>query len=75
MNYLILYVIISVIIGIRDLYRLKSQQNYLASVPIGDIGDYVVPKRIFGIHNFMFLPSLTIIVAVFAVRKLTNRVS
>jgi len=75
MNYLILYVIISIIIGIRDLYRLNSQENYLDSVPIGDIGDYVVPKRILGIHNFVFLPSLPIIVAVLAVCKLINWVS
>lgn len=47
-----MYVILSLIIGNIDVCRATAQENELASYPIGDIGEYIVPKPILGGHNF-----------------------
>jgi hypothetical protein len=58
---LFIYLVISISIGIIDVVLVKSQYNYLSTVPNGDIGYYVVPKKIIGIHNVILFPSLFVI--------------
>lgn len=59
--YIVAYCIISLIIGCVDLVAICAQENYLVTVPAGDIGYYIKPKKIIGIHNILLLPSLLII--------------
>ena len=67
------YVILSLIIGIIDVIRATAQDNELASYPIGDIGEYIVPKPILGVHNFIFLPSWLVIGIVVLWNRIFNR--
>ena len=59
--YVVIYLIISVCIGIHDLYLLWVQEQELMQYPVGDIGYYVFPKKITGVHNWIFLPSWLVI--------------
>ena len=70
---LVAYVILSLIIGIIDVCRATAQENELASYPIGDIGEYIVPKPILGVHNFIFLPSWLVIGLVVLWNRIFNR--
>ena len=67
------YVILSLIIGIIDVISATVQDNELASYPIGDIGEYVEPKQILGIHNFIFLPSWIVLGVVILINRIINR--
>ena len=51
------YVVVSIIIGLADVSKIRRQERSLDSFPIGDIGYYVFPKPILGTHNWIFLPS------------------
>ena len=59
--YITAYCIISLIVGCVDLVAIRAQENYLATTPAGDIGYYIKPKKIIGIHNILLLPSLLVI--------------
>ena len=61
---LIVYSIAGVVIGLIDVARVTSQEEYLSQFPIGDIGEYVFPKKILGVHNFVFCTSWIVIGAV-----------
>ena len=67
------YVILSLIIGIIDVCRATAQENELASYHIGDIGEYIEPKPILGVHNFIFLPSWLVIGLVVLWNRIFNR--
>ena len=56
--YIVAYCIISLIVGFADLVAIREQENYLNTMPAGDIGYYIKPKNIIGIHNILLLPSL-----------------
>ena len=58
---LVSYLLASVVIGILDAVRIHDQSSYLSSFPVGDIGYYVKPECIIGVHNLLFLPSMLII--------------
>ena len=64
------YVILPLIIGIIDVCRATVQDNKLASYPIGE---YVEPKPILGIHNFIFLPSWIVLGVVILINRSINR--
>lgn len=68
----IIYVIISVFIGILDLASMYAQTQELNSTPAGDIGEYIEPKHITGIHNIVFLPSIIVILCGVGLSKLTD---
>lgn len=59
-NLILGYIIVSILVGIIDVVRAVRQEGDLDSFPIGDM-EYVVPNRIYGIHNWIFLPSWIII--------------
>lgn len=59
---------IGIIIGVRDIIRLTKQDKYLAQFPIGDIGEYIIPKKILGVKNYVF-PSSFLIIAIIAIIK------
>ena len=59
--YIAAYCIISLIVGFSDLVVIRKQENYLATMPAGDIEYYIKPKKIIGIHNILLLPSLLVI--------------
>lgn len=52
-----LYIVISLFIGLCDLSSAQSQESFLNNTPRGDIGYYVIPKKIYGVHNWIFIPS------------------
>lgn len=66
------YVAISVFIGIVDLARASTQEQYLMSFPRGDIGTYVTRRPIFGIHNWVFLPSWGVIILWLTIVRVIN---
>ena len=68
----IIYIIISMFIGILDLASMYAQTRELNSTPVGDIGEYVEPKHITGIHNIVFLPSIIVILCGVGLSKLTD---
>ena len=70
---LVAYVIMSLIIGIIDVRRIVLQDQYFDNVPIGDIGYYIEPKPILGIHNFIFLPSWLVIGAAVLISRIINQ--
>ena len=57
-SWIIGYVVGSLVWGYVDALELRSQDYDLMNVPSGDIGEFVFPKRILGIHNILFFPSL-----------------
>ena len=59
--YIAAYCIISLIVGCIDLVAIREQENYLNTMPADDIGYYIKPKNIIGIHNILLLPSLLVI--------------
>ena len=59
--YITAYCIISLIVGCVDFVAIREQENYLATMPTGDIGYYIKPKNIIRIHNILLLPSLLVI--------------
>lgn len=65
----IIYVMLSVFIGILDLASMYAQTQELNNTPIGD---YVEPKRIIGIHNIIFLPSIIVVLCGIGLSKLTD---
>lgn len=67
------YVILSVIIGIIDVVKIYDQNEYFGTVPYGDIGEYIEPKPILGIHNFIFLPSWVVVGMAVLVSSIINR--
>lgn len=69
---IIIYIIISMFIGILDLASMYAQTQELNSTPIGDLGEYVEPKHITGIHNIIFLPSIIVILCGIGLSKLTD---
>ena len=60
MTFIFTYLIISFFVGIIDIKRLQAQEDYLMSIPIGDL-KFHEPKPITGIHNWVFLPSWIVI--------------
>ena len=56
----VLYVIVSLVIGIGDLFSLIDQDRYFASIPRGDLFLYK-RKPILGKHNYVFFPSWIVI--------------
>lgn len=66
------YVILSLIIGIIDVCRATAQENELASYLVGDIGEYIVPKPIWGVHNFIFLPNWLVMSFVVLWNRISN---
>ena len=69
MSLIFYYLLISGVVAVYDVIRLKNQDEELNSFPQGDIGYYIEPKRILGIHNVIFFPSLLIICAVILINK------
>lgn len=67
------YLVVSVIIGIIDLIRMVHQEDELASYPVGDIGYYVFPTEITGVHNWIFLPSWLVIKGWIGICRIANR--
>jgi len=57
---IIVYIIISLIVAIVDLSRLAEQERYFSEIPYGDL-EFHEPKRILGMHNIVFIPSLLFI--------------
>ena len=55
------YIIVSAGVGAIDLCREAAQEEYLSCFPKGDIGHNVFPKKIYGIHNWIFIPSWVVI--------------
>jgi hypothetical protein len=66
------YIICSIVVAILDLYKMYKQENFLQETPIGDLEEYVEPKKIVGVHNFVFLPSLLIIMSYLLVVHIIN---
>ena len=69
-----MYGLISVVIGIIDLHFAGAQERYLAEFPRGDIGTYVKPRKVFGIHNWVFFPSWIVITLWILFVRVINRV-
>lgn len=72
---LIMYVIISVIIGAMDLMKLAAFEEEIASFPRGDVGEYVSEEPaepILGIHNFLFPISFLVIFGWIGIMRLRN---
>ena len=67
------YVILPVIIGIIDIVKIYDQNEYFSAVHYGDIGEYIEPKPILGIHNFIFLPSWAVVGIAVLVSNVVNR--
>lgn len=67
------YAILSVIIGIIDVVKIYNQNEDFSTVPYGDIGEYIEPKPIIGIHNIIFLPSLAVVGSAVMVSNIVNR--
>lgn len=67
-----LYVVISVIIGISDLSKMFIQERELDYTPVGDIGYYIIPEHVTGVHNVIFLPSIIVILCCTGIFKLLN---
>ena len=67
-----IFLVISIVIGIVDIIRMKEQEDYISKFPIGDIGYYVEPKRIMGLHNIIFFPSILIIILFKIVVRVIN---
>lgn len=66
----ILYCVVSLIVGIADVTLVNAQDTYLSTIPTGDIGYYIKPKKIIGIHNVILLPSLIVIGTCWLIHKL-----
>ncbi len=56
-----IYVVISFFVGIVDVLEVTNQEEELSNFPIGDIGVYVFPRKILGIHNLIFFPSFLVL--------------
>ena len=54
---LIIYFVVGLIVGIVDVVRLYNQDQYLNTVPRGDLYYYVFPRKITGKHNYIFITS------------------
>ena len=61
MSILLVYLFMSILVGIIDLFRISAQVRELSQYPAGDVGYYVFPKKILGMHNWVFLPSWLVI--------------
>ena len=70
---LIVYVIISILIGVLDVVSIYARDTDLNHTPTGDIGYYVIPKHITGVHNVIFLPSIVIILSCIGIAKFLDR--
>lgn len=68
------YIIISFLIGLFDLDQMIQQEKDISMYPHGDIGYYVFPKKITGIHNWVFLPSWIVILCWRGICWITNRI-
>ena len=73
MYIVVIYLVVSLAVGIYDLRRFGKQDEELASYPIGDVEYYIKPKKLFGIHNWIFLPSWLLILVVILVIARINR--
>ena len=62
------YSVVSYIIGIVDLIRLKKKMKKLANVTMSDLEEFL------GVHNYIFIPSCLIILVVAGIIKLLKRV-
>ena len=71
MTIFIIYLIISVVVGIVDIKRLQAQEDYFASIPYGDLESYE-PKPITGVHNWVVFPSWIVIIAWKAIVRFVN---
>lgn len=69
MTVIIIYLVVSICVGLKDVSRISKQEKYLDTYPQGDIGYYIEPKEIIGLHNKIFFPSYL----VFAVVRWINR--
>lgn len=70
---IVIYIIVSIIIGLWDFSELRAQEDYIAQIPIGDL-NYYNPYSIIGIHNFIFLPSLILIGGWMIICMITNKI-
>ena len=70
---IIIYIIVSILVGITDLVRLADQENYLADVPYGDL-EFYDPKPITGIHNWVLFPSWIVIKGWMLFARLVNKI-
>ena len=70
----IVYLMLSAFVGLVDLTLLRHQEEELASFPAGDIGEYVFPKKILGIHNVIFFPSYIIIYGWMLICRIINSI-
>jgi hypothetical protein len=66
------YIIFSIVVAILDLYKMCKQEKFLLGTPVGDLEEYVEPKKIVGVHNIVFLPSLMIIVPYLLIVHIIN---
>ena len=72
MQILVIYLVVSLIVGLLDLSAMYYQNIYLSSFPTGDIGSYIKPKHITGLHNILFLPSLLIVLVGIGISNLID---
>jgi hypothetical protein len=73
MHVIAAYLVVSFIVGVIDLIRMAHQEDELASYPVGDIGYYVFPTKITGVHNWIFLPSWLVIKGWIGICRIANR--
>lgn len=59
---IICYVIFSLIVGFVDVIREIKHEKYLSNSPISDIRFFTVPEYIYGLHNYLFLPSWVVVI-------------
>ena len=60
------YLVVSFIVGVIDLIRMAHQEDE-------DIGYYVFPTKITGVHNWIFLPSWLVIKGWIGICRIANR--
>lgn len=57
---LILYLIVSFIIGLNTILSKMCEERELLTVPIGDL-EFYGRKRMFSLVNFLFFPSIFVV--------------
>lgn len=64
----ILYITISLCVGVIDASILHRQIHDINDMPYGDV-EFVSPKKILGIHNIVFFPSLFFFGIIFGFKR------
>ena len=70
---IICYVVFSLMVGFIDIIRELIHEKQLSHTPISDIRFFVVPKHIYGFHNYVFLPSWVVVMIWRFIAKLFRR--